>query len=1485
MLSQKWLLLRNRLYCHGCGLELCSAGSQCCGRCSLRLKHDEEPLRRTWSLATLFDGTSSALHNVCEWVARGTCVPFDHKYTVEINDDCDDFLRELQKKKVYAHVRSNSRHSDFLELSLAAFLAVVLLIITAPCERFSSLSYTNKSSKMGLDDAKTKLIMLKLLRLVKSLIAQFIIGENVMPFFSGPNDEAWKWLQAAANQAGYTVVYKAIDTTDLLLPVSSPRGFFAFVRGDVAWDQNEFDTQLEVAIEHERSTTLDLKAVRIGVAEHEKYRVSPALVLASKYESLNEREKLVVDAARAKVRNDGWDGWWVVNISMSDTGGFVALHATEGQCPRPTTVNMQKLFCLHSDMDRCFYPQEVGLILGFEQVPMQCMCRALGVDTTAGLKKMCTMLGRAASPCQMRCFVGAVMNTAPEAFSAVVVDDDVVSTVEHAVEGEAPDHLPLVVYDEDEAVVYDEDEAVPLDEPIETNEQRAEHMQHAGPLLTPARGSTVPLGATDSPAVYRKGGKVYCWSVHKFYVVVVDEIRPNGCKVRYHEGSVEEVTNERLKKYEPSGPPADFTELDGPRLLALSLEGAMGELDSPGDNSGNAMVEYAPRSPDNSPPQMARATSPSPFPELERLELELELTLEVAAELEVKRLVTEVLSCSSLGDLTTNIVRERVEQALGRPFQPYKGMISTEIFGQLRDMNRKGEQIYAVEEQATVFPGEDWTQEQEQATVSPGEDWNCNIRNVTRRTTAFVESSLGSSCTRATDEWLSHMESSLPAEAMANLRPTSQDGEHEKFLVASSAGLGDPFPGWAQKGGVFHVPDQGGDWIWMGEGGSGGIPVAKHIYPEGLDKLCAEMYNNRASIPWTQHWHKDQISQNWLPGGRMSCWLGGSSTHKLGDCWAKSVQAVVDAVLESDELLSEMGGRELTPQLQLYRGEVEAEEFQAHFSPKDNEYIKLHQDGPEVDHGKPIAHIYVGGEALVTLSADRNGCKQRASKQKWCTFQGRPGSVTIFAPGADQRMWHQRETVGMGKGDVGITIVLRHYKDGVIDSKYKQQARCFQYVGSSCMGEPLLSWNEAAGCMEDPLLVAARASNRIEQPVDWKDPSASRLFHQRYISGVVFEDSSITACILANEEFGNKVVLRQQHPGVRFTPGDVFAKVGVMVFVGMEPQSNGGAVKGKKEAGGVVSTLLTAHPIYVGAAEDWSDAIIGSKMVFTLNAHNVNAHNWCAQSKKSQKTVRVIATLPKWREFTNVSVYLGDAIVVSEFDGGLAAPCAKWWWTLSFSITSASQLELVRLWWAEYKEVCETAAKCGSCRHFLKPQLAKTKHKSLRPSHKQHACMLPTLLAHIACPPEQLVVVGGRFDATTANVTAPHRWHNDFAENYTCVEGESMPDFFDISPPCHSFTDGCSRARSDGCRGQYKGQLTYHVPANWPIQSLHWPTAPIQTPHYLGDSDDSDTSSDGSMPGLVSGSTSDESVMIPLHADGYQIEYDEVAHVYDDPDA
>ena len=55
----------------------------------------------------------------------------------------------------------------------------------------------------------------------------------------------------------------------------------------------------------------------------------------------------------------------------------------------------------------------------------------------------------------------------------------------------------------------------------------------------------------------------------------------------------------------------------------------------------------------------------------------------------------------------------------------------------------------------------------------------------------------------------------------------------------------------------------------------------------------------------------------------MSCWPNGSSTHKLGDPWARSVQALVEAVSHCDELLAAMGGAELIPQLQLHREGVQ----------------------------------------------------------------------------------------------------------------------------------------------------------------------------------------------------------------------------------------------------------------------------------------------------------------------------------------------------------------------------------------------------------------------------------------------------------------------------------------------------------------------------------------------------------------------------------
>ena len=77
------------------------------------------------------------------------------------------------------------------------------------------------------------------------------------------------------------------------------------MRVDVAWDSEEFELQFQVAINHECRTELELKMVQLRDNEHADFRVSPALVAASKYDSLSPREKLVVDACRAKLLGGG----------------------------------------------------------------------------------------------------------------------------------------------------------------------------------------------------------------------------------------------------------------------------------------------------------------------------------------------------------------------------------------------------------------------------------------------------------------------------------------------------------------------------------------------------------------------------------------------------------------------------------------------------------------------------------------------------------------------------------------------------------------------------------------------------------------------------------------------------------------------------------------------------------------------------------------------------------------------------------------------------------------------------------------------------------------------------------------------------------------------------------------------------------------------------------------------------------------------------
>ena len=64
----------------------------------------------------------------------------------------------------------------------------------------------------------------------------------------------------------------------------------------------------------------------------------------------------------------------------------------------------------------------------------------------------------------------------------------------------------------------------------------------------------------------------------------------------------------------------------------------------------------------------------------------------------VRRLVREVLSSSSLGDLTTHIVRQRVEAYMGRQVEEYNALISQEMCCYMLEV--KGQQQHAVEVQS-----------------------------------------------------------------------------------------------------------------------------------------------------------------------------------------------------------------------------------------------------------------------------------------------------------------------------------------------------------------------------------------------------------------------------------------------------------------------------------------------------------------------------------------------------------------------------------------------------------------------------------------------------------------------------------------------------------------------------------------------------------------------------------------------------------------
>ena len=155
--------------------------------------------------------------------------------------------------------------------------------------------------------------------------------------------------------------------------------------------------------------------------------------------ALNPREKALVQGIQTTLKekklreksqgkkaksSKGRGELHVVDVSKSGLGklksgkeGWDALHHCVNEFPTATGSNSRKMFVIGDGWNCLAYPQELGLALGFEATPLRAMCTALQTETKTGLRKLCGILGRSASPVAWRVWIGSWVNTLRDVFS------------------------------------------------------------------------------------------------------------------------------------------------------------------------------------------------------------------------------------------------------------------------------------------------------------------------------------------------------------------------------------------------------------------------------------------------------------------------------------------------------------------------------------------------------------------------------------------------------------------------------------------------------------------------------------------------------------------------------------------------------------------------------------------------------------------------------------------------------------------------------------------------------------------------------------------------------------------------------------------------------------------------------------------------------------------------------------------------------------
>ena len=504
---------RHRKLCYGCCREVQgwthARVQPVCQECGPKIQAGDIPEKHVWTLFSLFTGSSSVMFPLCEQVARSLIKPFILVYSADSSESSRAVSAGIARtSSIYKTAKANALVYDVATVDVSYLPPCTMGIVSPPCQMFSRLG-----NREGLADDVTMILHQQLLSLVRLQKFKVLAGEEVADYFT---NEAFAQLRQVAEECGYCVQWKKLDTKDLNLPTSRTRGFFSMVHElCTSWDQAVFEQNYDAAHVYETQSQLELPMCVLSRGQYKTYFVTDVQLEKCKAARVEHKDKIREALREAGISpGQARNGWYVLDLSVSD---YRVVSSLEGIIQCITTVNAKRLYCTHHSMERCFLVQELAIALGFEATPLRIICKALGLEHAGGAAKLGKMLGQCASPACWRVFLGAVIETLKaELF--------------------APDGAPLDVA-----------AATP---PCGPDTARAEGSTGPAAPVQPVRPRWCKeqMAAGNWLALQESGQKVSCLHNDLFYRVKVKEVCSSGTAlVQYNsDNSFEEVSVGRL---------------------------------------------------------------------------------------------------------------------------------------------------------------------------------------------------------------------------------------------------------------------------------------------------------------------------------------------------------------------------------------------------------------------------------------------------------------------------------------------------------------------------------------------------------------------------------------------------------------------------------------------------------------------------------------------------------------------------------------------------------------------------------------------------------------------------------------------------------------------------------------------------------------------------------------------------------------------------